>query len=68
MGLRDLLRIPETHRRTRSETRSEIIFESIEGRTDVGLTLPRLMGSAPDLGVAPLAGSSAAHIPESKGV
>ena len=49
MGIRDVLRIPKPHHRTRSETRDEDTLETIEGPTDVGLTAPRFTESAPDL-------------------
>ena len=69
MGLRDIIRVPKTHRQTRSETRGETIRESIEGSVNVGLnTGPRFTGSTPDFGANPLASSSATHIQESKGV
>jgi hypothetical protein len=72
MGLRDFLRIPKSHRRTRSESRGEDVSETIEGPSNVGLTVPRSTESTPDLGADPLVTEtstpSTPNIQESKGM
>lgn len=49
MGLRDFLPLPKSHRRTRSEARSEI--GSVENPGEVDLVVPRPTESTPDLGI-----------------
>ena len=52
MGLRDFFRLPKSHRRARSKTRSEIGFT--ERLSEFELVELRPTGSTPDLGTGPL--------------
>lgn len=70
MGLRDLLRIPKIHRRARSETRSEIVSQTIEDPSDVGLAVPHFIESTPNFGAGTLASTSSLtpRVKESQGM